>query len=79
MEFNYRLGNFFILVGLGAVFFYWMTVQGENPQPEGNFLVIGVACLIFGFWQAWLGRPKPQDVERFTTLKKIFKREKKKK
>ncbi len=79
MEFNYRLGNFFILVGLGALFFFWLTTRAANAEPEGNYLVIGVAALVFGLWQTWRGRPKPQSVERFTTLKKIFKREKKKK
>lgn len=79
MEFNYRLGSFFILLGLGAIFFYWMTTQAPNAEPEGNYLVIGLASLIFGIWQAWRGRPKPKQVERFTTVKKIFKREKKKK
>lgn len=79
MELNYRIGSFFILLGIGAVFFYWLTTQGENPQPEGNLLIVGILSLMFGFWQAWRGRPKPQDVERFKTLKKIFKRDKKKK
>jgi hypothetical protein len=79
MEFNYRLGSFFILLGLGAIFYFWLTLQAENTPPEGNALVIGVASLLFGLWQAWRGRPKPQDVQRFTTLRKIFKRDKKKK
>ncbi|MCB9134571.1 MAG: hypothetical protein H6636_04040 [Anaerolineales bacterium] len=80
MEFNYRLGNFFILLGLGAIFFFWLTTQGENATPEGNFLVIGLASLIFGIWRSWTSRPKPQQVERFTTLRKLFtKKEKKKK
>lgn len=79
MEFSYRLGSFFILVGLGALFFFWMTIQSPNTEPQGNYLVIGVASLILGIWLAWRGRPKPHDVERFTTVKKIFKRDKKKK
>lgn len=80
MEFNYRLGNFFILLGLGSIFFFWLTTQGENPAPEGNFLIIGLACFIFGLWRAWSSRPKPQQAERFTTVRKMFtKKEKKKK
>ncbi|GAB4580667.1 MAG: hypothetical protein Fur0022_34090 [Anaerolineales bacterium] len=79
MEFNYRLGNFLTLVGVGLVFFFWLTTQGTNPQPEGNFLVIGIICLFFGIWMSWRARPKPENVERFTTLRKLFNREKKKK
>jgi len=74
-----RLGTFFILVGLGLIFMYWITTQGDNPQPEGNFLLIGAISLGFGIWQAWRNRAKPQDVERFTTIRKLFGRDKKKK
>jgi hypothetical protein len=79
MEVKYRLGSFFILVGLGLIFLFWITAQGETPQPEGNLLILGIGSLMFGIWQAWRNRPKPQDVERFKTAKKIFNREKKKK
>lgn len=80
MDFNYRLGNFFILLGLGAIGFYWLTTQGDNPNPEGNFLIVGLGCLVFGLWRAWSSRPKPEQVERFSTLRKLFtKKEKKKK
>ncbi len=79
MEFNYRLGSFFILTGMGLVFMFWLTSQGETAQPEGNLLILGIASLFFGFWLAWRNRPKPQNVERFTTARKLFKRDKKKK
>ena len=77
MEFGYRLGTFFILLGLGATLLFWLTIKGG--QPELNLLIVGLASLAFGIWQAWRNRPKPQDVERFTTAKKLFKRNKKKK
>ena len=79
MEINYRLGNFFILLGLALIFFFWLSTQAEDAQTEGNLLVLGILSLMFGIWQSWSGRPKPQDVERFTTVRKIFKRDKKKK
>jgi hypothetical protein len=79
MEVGYRLGSFFILIGLGLIFLFWITTQGENPQPEGNLLILGMGSLALGVWQAWRNRPKPQDVERFKTAKKLFGRDKKKK
>jgi len=79
MDFSYRLGTFFILVGLGLLFMYWITTQGDNPQPEGNFLLFGAFSLGFGIWQAWRNRSKPEEVERFTAIKKLFRRDKKKK
>jgi len=79
MEFNYRFGLFFILIGLGLLFLFWLTTQGENAQPEANFLILGALSLLFGIWRVWRNRPKPQDAERFKTAKKLFSREKKKK
>jgi hypothetical protein len=79
METTYRLGTFFILVGIGFLFFFWITTQADSAEPEGNFLVIGLLSLGFGIWQVWRNRPKPQDVERFKTAKKLFGRDKKKK
>jgi hypothetical protein len=78
MEIKNRLGNFFIYVGLGLLFLYWMTAQGVSPQPERNFLLLGAINLGFGLWYAWRNRAKLQDVERFTTLRKLFNRGKKK-
>ena len=79
MEFSYRLGTFFILVGLGLLFMFWITIQGDNPQPEGKFLLFGALSLGFGIWQAWRNRSEPEEVERFTAVKKLFRRDKKKK
>ena len=79
MEITYRLGTFFILVGMGFIFFYWISMQVEDAAPEGNFLIIGILSLMLGIWQVWRNRPKPQDVERFKTARKLFGREKKKK
>lgn len=79
MELRYRLGIFFIIIGLGFLFMYWITTQGNDPQPEGNFLIIGGASFALGVWQMWANRPKPEDVERFTTARKLLRREKKEK
>ena len=79
MGFGYRLGTFFILLGVGSVALYWLSSQAEDAQPEIKLLFFGIASLMFGIWQAWRNRSKPEDVERFTTAKKLFKREKKKK
>ena len=79
MEFGYRLGTFFILLGLGAIFLFWITTQSDPPQPEANLLILGLVSLAFGIWQAWRNRSEPEEIERFTTAKKLFKRDKKKK
>jgi hypothetical protein len=77
MDVGYRLGSFFILLGLGLIFLFWMTTQGERPEPILNLLIFGGGSLVLGVWMAWRSRPKPQDVERFSTLRKVFRRKKK--
>lgn len=78
MEINYRLGNFFILLGLALLLMFWMTTQGPGSRPVFSYFFFGALSLAFGIWKYVRNRPEKEQAERFRLAKRLFKWGKKK-
>lgn len=71
---GYRVGIFFIVVGIMALIPF--VASEQLNQPDYRYFFIGLILLVTGGVLIWRNRPpKPQDVQRF----RIFKRKPKEK
>ena len=71
-EFVYRVGTFFLLVGLGLLIFFMLSEAAE--QPQFNYFCGSMVLLIVGFvFRAQYKKAKVSS-GRFRILKRIFNR-----
>lgn len=71
-EFIYRVGTFFLLVGLGLLVFFMLSEAAEDPQF--NYFCGSMFLLIVGFMFRAQYRKAVVSSGRFRILKKIFNR-----
>jgi len=70
MEFRYRVGTFFILIGLGLFSLFVLSVMSK--ETVAAYLIASFVALLFGFL---LQRNKPRkDSGRFTSVKRARER-----
>ena len=71
-EFIYRIGTFFLLVGVGLLIFFMLSEAAESPQL--NYFCWSMILLILGFlFRAQYKKPKVIS-GRFTGFKNLFRR-----
>ena len=71
-EFVYRVGTFFLLVGVGMLVFFMFSEAAE--QPQFNYFCGSMVLLVVGFlFRAQYRRPAVSS-GRFSVLKKLFNR-----
>jgi hypothetical protein len=73
----HRVGNFLLIIGLVFLLYFFASDQSENPQ----FLLFfgGVVISLLGVYVWWRFHPRPEESERFRSLRKMGQRMKKKK
>ncbi len=71
-EFIYRVGTFFLLVGIGLLVFFMLSEAAADPQF--NYFCGSMALLIVGFMFRAQYRKAVVKSGRFSILKKLFKR-----
>ena len=71
-EFAYRVGTFFLLVGLGLLVFFMLSEAAEKPQF--NYFCGSMILLIIGFMFRAQYRRAVASSGRFSLLKRIFSR-----
>jgi len=71
-EFVYRVGTFFLLVGLGLLVFFMLSESAE--QPQFNYFCGSMILLIVGFIFRAQYRKAVVKSGRFSILKKLFNR-----
>ena len=71
-EFVYRVGTFFLLVGLGLLVFFMLSESAE--QPQFNYFCGSLVLLIIGFIFRAQYRKAVVKSGRFSILKKLFNR-----
>ena len=71
-EFVYRVGTFFLLVGLGLLIFFMLSESAK--QPQFNYFCGSMVLLILGFlFRAQYRKPSIAS-GRFGGVKKLFRR-----
>ncbi|HAV76917.1 MAG TPA: hypothetical protein DCX53_06135 [Anaerolineae bacterium] len=71
-EFVYRVGTFFLLVGLGLLVFFMLSESAE--QPQFNYFCGSMVLLIVGFMFRAQYKKSMASSGRFSILKRIFRR-----
>lgn len=71
-EFIYRVGTFFLLVGIGLLVFFMLSESAKDPQF--NYFCGSMALLIVGFMFRAQYRKAVVKSGRFSLLKRLFKR-----
>ena len=71
-EFVYRVGTFFLLIGVGLLIFF--TLSEAEDQPQFNYFCGSMVLLIIGFMFRAQYRKAKVSSGRFSVLKKIFSR-----
>ena len=71
-EFVYRVGTFFLLVGLGLLVFFMLSESAN--QPQFNYFCGSMALLIVGFLFRAQYRKAVVKSGRFSILKRLFSR-----
>jgi hypothetical protein len=87
-DFLFRTGTFFVLVGIGTIILFGASMCatsdttasiGNDLQTNGIFFFAGLISLAFGWYLKRITAPPPKPPsERFSGLRKIFERRKKK-
>jgi len=71
-EIIYRVGTFFLLVGLGLFIFFMLSEGAQNPQF--NYFCWSLVLLIIGFIFRAQYRKQTASSGRFNTIRRIFSR-----
>lgn len=71
-EFVYRVGTFFLLVGVGLLIFFMLSESAN--QPQFNYFCGSMLLLIVGFLFRSQYRKAAVSSGRFSILKRGFKR-----
>ena len=69
-EFIYRIGTFFLLIGVGLLIFFMLSEAAE--QPQFNFFCWSMILLTIGFMFRAQYRGAVVSSGRFSILKKLF-------
>jgi hypothetical protein len=87
-DFLFRTGTFFVLIGIGMMILFGAsmcapsdttTSIGNDLQSNGLFFLAGIISFAFGWYLKRITAPPPRPPsERFSGLRKIFQRRKKK-
>jgi len=71
-EFVYRVGTFFLLLGVGSLIFFMLSEAVE--QPQFNYFCWSMILLILGFLFRAQYKKAAVSSGRFSIIKRIFKR-----
>lgn len=71
-DFVYRIGTFFLLLGVGSLIFFMFSEAAE--QPQFNYFCGSMILLIIGFMFRSQSRKATVSSGRFSGIKKIFKK-----
>lgn len=71
-EIIYRVGTFFLLVGIGLLVFFLLSESAEEPQF--NYFCSSIVLFILGFMFRAQYRKAIAPSGRFRILKNLFKR-----
>lgn len=67
---SWRLGQFFLFMGLLALFVFIVSLQAGNPSLP--YCLFGLFFLIIGAYALWRGRrPEIPPEERFRTYRRL--------
>jgi hypothetical protein len=69
-EIIYRVGTFFLLVGLGLLVFFMLSEAAETPQF--NYFCVSMVLLILGFMFRAQYRKQIASSGRFSLIRRIF-------
>ena len=69
-EFIYRVGTFFLLVGVGLLIFFMLSEAAE--QPQFNYFCGSMVLLIIGFMFRAQYKRAVAKSGRFSILKRLF-------
>ena len=69
-EFVSRIGTFFLLIGVGALVFFFLSNAAKDPRL--SYFCWGTILLTVGFiFRGQFKRPAPPPSGRFSVLKKL--------
>jgi len=71
-EIIYRVGTFFLLVGLGLLIFFMLSESAQTPQF--NYFCGSMVLLIIGFFFRAQYRKQTASSGRFNTIRRILSR-----
>lgn len=71
-EFVYRVGTFFLLIGVGLLIFFMLSEAAE--QPQFNYFCGSMVLLIVGFMFRAQYKKAKVSSGRFSILKRMFNR-----
>ena len=71
-EFIYRIGTFFLLLGVGSLIFFMLSESVE--QPQFNYFCWSMILLTLGFMFRAQYKRAVVSSGRFSILKKLFRR-----
>ena len=71
-EFIYRVGTFFLLLGVGSLIFFMLSEAAEEPQF--NYFCWSMILLTLGFMFRAQYKKATASSGRFSILKRIFRR-----
>ena len=71
-EFIYRVGTFFLLIGVGLLIFFMLSEAAEEPQF--NYFCGSMVLLVIGFIFRSQYRKAVVSSGRFSVLKRILRR-----
>lgn len=87
-DFLFRTGTFFVLVGIGMMILFGASMctstnttggPGNDLQTSGFLFLAGMLSFAFGWYLKRITAPPPRPPsERFSGLRKVFDRRKKK-
>ena len=72
-EFIYRVGTFFLLLGVGSLIFFMLSESVE--QPQFNYFCWSMILLTLGFMFRAQYRKATVSSGRFSILRRMFKRD----
>jgi len=71
-EFIYRVGTFFLLIGVGLLIFFMLSESAE--QPQFNYFCWSMILLTLGFMFRAQYKKATVSSGRFSVLKRMFRR-----
>ena len=69
-ELKQRIGNFFILIGVLLLIFFFAS--NANSTPNFIFLLAGLGLIVLGLQMIRRPRSEPTESGRFRTVRRLF-------